>query len=95
MTLSERFRASDDVVALELGGGTILHEQQTGNYFSLDRVGTYVWDKIQGHGSSLNEIVDFIASDFDASPEVIQKDVLELIDRLVEMNLAYRLGDRI
>lgn len=89
MTLSERFRASDDVVALELGDGMILHDQISGNYFSLDRVGVFVWKKISGSGSDLNEVVNLICSDFDAPREVIEEDVFELIVHLVEKNLAH------
>lgn len=62
---ARRFRAADRVVARAIGDETLLLDLETGRYFDLDDSGSFVWSRLAA-GAPLEEIVDSLASTFDA-----------------------------
>jgi hypothetical protein len=59
-------------VILDLGSGT---------YFGLNPVGTRVWQLV-GEGRDQAEIVEVIASEYDADRATVSHDVVRLLDDL-------------
>ncbi len=88
MMNSERFRASDDVVAREVGGEMVLLDLVSGTYFGLGAVGSRVWEQLSQGEASLAQLADLIEAEFDAPREVIEQDLAELIGQLVDKQLA-------
>lgn len=88
MIHSERFRASDDVVAREVGGEMVLLDLVSGTYFGLGAVGSRVWEQLSQGEASLAQLADLIEAEFDAPREVIEQDLAELIGQLVDKQLA-------
>lgn len=56
----------------------ILLDPRSGEYFSLDDVAGRVWELCDG-SRTVGQIVDVIASEYDAPLEQIRADVLELL----------------
>lgn len=88
MMNSERFRASDDVVAREVGGEMVLLDLASGTYFGLGAVGSRVWEQLSLGEASLAQLAGLIEAKFDAPREVIEQDLAELIGQLVDKQLA-------
>lgn len=88
MTNIEMFRASDDVVAREVGGEMVLLDLASGTYFGLGAVGSRVWEQLSQGEASLAQLADLIEAEFDAPREVIEQDLAELIGQLVDKQLA-------
>ncbi len=88
MMNSEKFRASDDVVAREVGGEMVLLDLVSGTYFGLGAVGSRVWEQLSQGEASLAQLADLIEAEFDAPREVIEQDLAELIGQLVDKQLA-------
>jgi len=84
----EKFRASDDVVAREVGGEMVLLDLVSGTYFGLGAVGGRVWEQLSQGEASLAQLADLIEAEFDAPREVIEQDLAELIGQLVDKQLA-------
>jgi len=84
----EKFRASDDVVAREVGGEMVLLDLVSGTYFGLGAVGSRVWEQLSQGEASLAQLADLIEAEFDAPREVIEQDLAELIGQLVDKQLA-------
>jgi hypothetical protein len=84
----EKFRASDDVVAREVGGEMVLLDLVSGTYFGLGAVGSRVWEQLSQGEASLAQLADLIEAEFDAPREVIERDLAELIGQLVDKQLA-------
>lgn len=65
-------RAKDEVVLLDLDAGT---------YFSLDEVGSRVWELCDG-ARTVTEILAMIVAEYDAPADVIESDVNRLLEEL-------------
>jgi hypothetical protein len=55
-------------------------------YFSLNEVGTLIWDRL-GAGKSLEDIREEICASFDVKPQEAQKDMDALVAKLCKENL--------
>lgn len=88
MMNSDRFRASDDVVAREVGGEMVLLDLVSGTYFGLGAVGSRVWEQMSQGEVSLVQLADLIEAEFDAPRERIEQDLAELLAQLVDKQLA-------
>ena len=64
----------------------VLLHPQSGEYYTLDEVGSKVWHLCDG-SHSMAEIVALIGQEFDAPADVIETDVLELVKDLVNEKL--------
>lgn len=88
LTLQRRFRPNDaEVTAQVLDGEAIIINLSTGVYYSMDKVGGFLWTMIaEGHSSQ--EIVAAIIARYHASPEQVQADVERVAEELIRENLV-------
>lgn len=70
----------------QLGEETIILAQNGDNIHSLDEVGTFFWQAIDGK-RSLREMVSIICAEYEANQETIQTDLLEFVASLAEKNI--------
>ena len=56
-------------------------ETQRGTYFTLDEVGAYVWNLLDGT-KDLDQVVDAVCEAYDVPPETARSDIRELLDEL-------------
>lgn len=83
-----KFRASEDVVAREVGGEMVLLDLASGLYFGLNTVGSKVWERLSESEASLAELTDLIEAAFDAPRGVITADIEQLLVQLIEKKLV-------
>lgn len=88
MTDNARLRASEDVIAREVGGEMVLLDLVSGVYFGLDPVGSRVWTRLTEDAANLVELADLIEAEFDAPRERIEDDLKVLLDQFAEKNLT-------
>ena len=86
MNLTDTFALSDDVVAREVGGETMLLDLASGTYFGLDPIGGRLWQVLE-QGGTLAGACDQIAGDYDVPRDVLEADILALVSQLVERRL--------
>jgi hypothetical protein len=60
-------------------------------FYSLNPVGTFIWERCDGR-HSLAQIAQELAAEYDVTPEEAARDCREFIDSLVEQGLLH-LGD--
>ncbi len=87
MQLSDRFTCSDDVVAREVGGETVLLDLSSGQYFGLDIIGGRVWELLSERSQDLKELCDQIEAEFDAPRDRIEADLIALAKQLQDQEL--------
>ncbi|MGB3710762.1 MAG: PqqD family protein [Erythrobacter sp.] len=87
MQLSDRFAASEDVVARQMEGETVLLDLNSGLYFGLDPVGGRIWELLAGQPHTLGDIADRIEDEFDAPRDRIANDLIALAKELREREL--------
>lgn len=90
MELSDKVEISDNVVAREVSGETVLLNLETGTYFGLNAVGGRIWSLVEAQPRSLAEIGEVLLGEFDVSAETVQDDVLALAKELHEHGLLLK-----
>ena len=81
-------KATTEVIDRAVEDETLVIHLPSGNYFSLNSVGTQMWENIDGR-RTVRELADLISAEYDAEPERIQQDVLNLINELVSEGLVF------
>jgi len=72
---------SGTVQGTTLDGETVLLDFSSGRYYTLNRVGSAVWERCTG-SESLQDIHTALCARYDASPERIADDLVALVTQL-------------
>ena len=78
---------SADQVSTDLGGEVVILGLQSEEYFSLDGVGTRIWEMIQ-EPRTVQEILDAILNDYAVEPERGERDLLAVLGELAGEGLV-------
>ena len=81
-----KFVIPENVLAREVEGELVVLNLETDQYYGLDETGTVMWTLLTSH-SSIDEVFEKLVSKYDASAEVIGKDLESLIDGLLKEGL--------
>ena len=79
-------RPSDDVQGANMDGETVLLNVSTGRYYTLNRVGSVIWEHCTGH-NSMSDIHAVLCRRFDVAPERALNDLIALVNQLVQEGL--------
>ena len=78
-----------DVAAKVVDGEAILINLTSGLYYSMDKVGGFVWS-LFAPGSSIAQVADAVAARYSVPPAQAREDVRRLARELLEENLPRR-----
>jgi hypothetical protein len=84
---SSRIVASQDVLAREIKGETVLLDLKTEHYFGLTGVGSRIWPLIVA-GTSLQELQTVVAAEFAVAEDTLTRDLTRLLDDLAQAGLV-------
>jgi hypothetical protein len=85
-TINARFGPAPYVVAATHGTDTALLDMRSERYYTLDSVGSRIWSLL-AEGSAVDEITAQLGEEFDASPDIIARDLDALLSRLQKASL--------
>jgi hypothetical protein len=80
---------SKDVLARELAGEILVLDLRTSLYFGMTDVAARVWQLVEQQNTR-DVIVETLAKEFDAAPEVIATDVDTFLEDLLTRGLLVR-----
>ncbi len=88
MTLSDdsMVKASGEQVSSEIDGETVSLNLKSGIYYSLNAVGSRIWQILQ-ESSSVRDIRETIVEEFEVAAERCERDVLRLLSELAAKGL--------
>lgn len=86
-----RYAIPNTVLTQKLGDEMVLLDLAGEGYFSLNEVGTRVW-QLLAQGQSAGQIQAVLEADYDVAPEQLEKDIGELIAQLLEQGLLVEQG---
>jgi len=89
---TDRFNISDEVLSQEVNGETVLLDLEGESYFGLNEVGTRIWQLLQSE-STVIELLDTLADEYDVGQEQLESDVGELLAKLNDAGLVSLRGD--
>ncbi len=87
MQPENRPRQQEQILSQEAAGTVVLFNLDDGQYFALNEVGGRLWELCNG-SNSVAQIVSTISEEFDAPPETVIADVMELLDDLAKAKLV-------
>jgi hypothetical protein len=76
-----------DVVWRLVEGEVVLLNVMSGQYYSLDAVGSSVWTMIPAEGITLGALRDAALAEFDATPAQVTEDLESFMERLHSTDL--------
>ena len=79
-------RHSDTVQGASMEGETVLLALSTGRYYTLNRVGSIIWEHCTGH-HTVRDIHAKLCEGFEVAPELALDDLIALINELVQEGL--------
>jgi hypothetical protein len=82
---------SGRVVAQHAQGELVMLALDTGQYYTLNEGGSTVWGLCDG-ATTLAAVVQAVCAEFDAPPEVVEADVIEVVGELVDEGLLVEAG---
>ena len=77
---------SDLVIDRVLDSEALLIHLSSGDYFSLDSVGTRIWESIDG-SKTVQDLVDLILEEYNVDRDQAVTDVVELVSKLADEGL--------
>ncbi len=79
-------RPSLDVQDTNTDGETVLLDLRTGRYYTLNRLGSVIWDHCTGH-NTISDIHAVLCDRFDVAPERALDDLVTLVNQLIQEGL--------
>ena len=87
ISLANTFIPSTDAIFRDLDGEAVILHLDSGTYFGLNAVGTRIW-QLMARDGRLTTVLDDLHSEYEAPPDVLERDLLDLVTRLVEARLG-------
>lgn len=89
MKLSEttQVRKSKNVHWKSVDGEAVLLHFGSGDYFALDRVGTYLWSEVAEKPKMVKDLIESLRVEYDCGVEEAKRDTLEFCGQLLAERL--------
>ncbi len=87
MNLDIKINIPQSLFVQEVDGEMVLLDMNSENYFGLDEVGTAIWQAMQ-EKETLKEVFEVLLEQYEVEPEVLEKDLLSFVEKLVESGLV-------
>jgi hypothetical protein len=87
LDLTSRVSVPPDVLVQDLQGESVILNVESGRYFGLDEVGTRMW-AVLTTAKSLQAACDALAGEYEVERERLERDLLALVEKLVEHQLV-------
>jgi hypothetical protein len=75
------WKHASHVVWRKVSGEVVILDMESSVYYSLDEMGARIWELI-GQGKPLQEIIQILAEEYEATEERLQRDIGEFLKRL-------------
>lgn len=79
--MADRPQRAENVVARTLDGEAVLLDLASEEYYSLNEVGSRIWELADGE-HSVDDMVAAIVAEYEAERAQVEEDVLDLLDEL-------------
>jgi len=85
------YKITDGVLFQKVDDETVLLEPTTGQYFTLDPVGTFMVEHLKA-GDTIEQIIQQIITTYNVSTEEVTQDLEELITKMLAQQLIEKLS---
>lgn len=81
-------KINENIIAKELQGDTVLLNMKNGDYFTLNNMGTEIYNHLC-NGTEVDEIADLLFDKYDVEYEKLKEDIFSLIDELKKKDILF------
>ncbi|HNS01137.1 MAG TPA: PqqD family protein [Anaerolineae bacterium] len=81
---------SDQIIERVVAGEALLINLANGDYYSLDGVGTVIWENIDGR-RTVDDLANIVTEEYNADKDQVVADVLRLVGQLTDEGLLVAL----
>lgn len=86
ISLNSTVARKPEQVSTDLGGEVVILDMHSDEYFSLDGVGTRIWEMIETP-TTVREILVVILRAYDVEPAIAERDLLAVLAEMAEEGL--------
>lgn len=79
-------KQTDDIVASEIDGETVMMSIENGQYYGLDLIGSHIWDLIKSP-IKVSDLINTLLEKYDVDGDTCQRDVLAFLNDLNQDNI--------
>lgn len=94
ITLDSVLSQTTEQLATELDGEVLMMHIESGNYFGLNEVASFIWQQLETPMTA-QALCAAIASEFDVAKEQCEADTLTFLDGMVKDGLLQRIDDSV
>jgi hypothetical protein len=84
---SSRVTVPEETLINVLGNESVILSLKSERYFGLDEIGTRMWSVLTT-APSLQEAYEILLAEYDVEPEILRKDLEDLLQKLVDQGLV-------
>ena len=86
ISFNNKVNKLDQVLLKQIGDASVLLNLQTESYYGLDSIGYDFYQKLV-NAKSIQEAYLQIIDEYDAAPEILRQDLIDLITNLIEAKI--------
>lgn len=83
-----KYKLSNNQVSTTLSGDSVILNHKKGEYFTLNEVGSLVWEQMQSGPKNVEELITSVQAEYDISYDECKSDIENLIKDLTNENLV-------
>ena len=88
MSTDIKYKLTDSQVSTSLSGESVILNHGKGSYYSLNEVGTFVWEIFEKGPQTKDFLKEEVMANFEVSNEECEDDLERLIDSLINEGLV-------
>lgn len=81
-----RISIRSNLLCSDVGGEVVMLDVEKGHYFSLNKTGSAIWEALR-EPKTIADLCGFLGERYNAPPETIERDVLDLLTALLDKDL--------
>lgn len=86
-----KWQRTENGLFSNLGGETVILNLATNEYYSLDEIATFIWEKL-ADSPTKDEVVEHVMNEYEVSKDQCEQDVILLFNELVSIELIERIA---
>lgn len=89
--METKFKLSDKQVSTTFSGESVILNHSEGTYYTLNEVGSFIWDQLENSSKTIAELVQALKDEFEVSEEECTEDVKALLTDLQNEGLLEKI----
>ncbi|HLO76071.1 MAG TPA: PqqD family peptide modification chaperone [Magnetospirillum sp.] len=86
ISIENRIVINQDLLSTELDGETVMMDVESGQYYTLNAVGSRIWQELAAP-TSVDVLCIRLEEEYDATPDVLREGVLRFLNQMLEKRL--------